>query len=449
MVRRVKPPKETELQGTGLDDVFYSLDGELVDVAEPSVEHLTAAVEHDSQLQALDLALTLPLQKATLRITERKGDKGEAAWLRDHVIAPQRGKGMRTPWQRIQNQQTGGVITRRVYWELSYKRLADGKVCYDEVAWRPPQTCYVRVDKAGTVDGFTQRGIRPDGENVDIPFKKQESFVYIHRADRKPAQGETALQTAYKDYEHKQKNLRLLHIHNQNYALGTLRGKIEDDISDQNPNAQNKAKKLYQKLQRFQGGGGKIVVGQGEEVDIMNNVGASSEFLTTIQYHDSAMLRSCLLQHLALGTGTNVGTWALSRDHSDFYLMSMEAVLDDMAWAAEDDLFTPLIEWNFGKDAVFPEIGYDNLSENEEKAALDLWGRLVVAANRPQGDLWEAITEPAMNHLGIEPEKWKKSLEQDTTNPDFQRNRQLLRQAVKDGDKEVFTEQTKTNGQRK
>jgi len=112
----------------------------------------------------------------------------------------------------------------------------------------------------------------------------------------------------HQNYVDKLRVKRLHNIHLQNFSLGTVIGKYTGS------EGRNALVRFFKKLQEFKGGGGQIVLGEGEEVEFKSAAGPGAEFLAAIEHLDAEMARSCLTQFLVLGQGGNSAVWNLSRD---------------------------------------------------------------------------------------------------------------------------------------
>lgn len=397
----------TDERGAGLEIGYYSVSGELFDRGEPTPPELLYMMETDSQVQSMERAIRLPLQRAELTIEKAEGDKGEAEFVRHILFDPPNAGGMQTPMGQVVQQMISAIFVKRAYFEKVWAINDKNQAVYEKIAFRPVSNCITLMEKQG-LKGFKQRGNYSDGDFFDEDFleKDRKSFIFFHAAAMKPYIGTSILQTAFGDFVDKVRVNRLWNIHLQNYALGTWIGKFVGGV-------QGGAKRLFRKLRGYMGGGGVMVLEQNEEVDLQNRTGAGSEFEAKAKYMDEQMAGSTHLRWQLLGTASKSGSWALSRDHSDFFLMLEEAELDDIAESINYGVIADLVEVNFGKDAAFPVAKFDPLAEEELDAARDSYMTLSTSAYRPTGPLWEALEERFARSVGIPLEVVQKQHEQD------------------------------------
>ena len=362
-------------------------------------------IESDSQAQALLFALTLPILSSNFTIEEGPEDSGEAEFAREVFLQGQHQGGMKTPIHAVLAQMAEAQAIKRSYFEIVWRVREDGHQVIDKLAWRPPRTCDVLVDEKGAVEGFYQEAVTRDGKPIMEYFRKDKAFIYIHQSQRRPIEGISSFQTAYADWQEKLKVNRLHNMHLQNFALPKVIGKYTG-------RAQDGAKRLFNKLRKFSKGvGGSIVMNQaegegaGEEMEYMSVVGAGTEFLDKISFINTQMAGSVLLRFLMLGTESNTGAWALTRDHSDFFLMGQETVQKDIASEFTNGPVAAMTRLNFGEGASFPQAAFAPLSESQQKATLDVWTKLVAAPNKPEAEVWQAIEDIAVRFLGVDIDK--------------------------------------------
>lgn len=390
-------------RGTAMPENLYVIDGTVYEYKDPTTRDIIRAFDVDPQLQATELAMTQPLRSANWSIVPRDGDSGEAYFCREILEnAPEEG-GLKTPMSTIIAQCARAPFVRRAHFELVWGKGDSGE---DEagqdrlidIAYRPPETCRMIADDNGRVLGFRQQGLRPNsGGILDEVFGPNKSFVYIYGAHRNPITGHSLAQTGYKTYLDKQKVMRLYFLHLQNVALSSIKGEYDG------PEGQAGQEKLTRKLQKLRGGG-TVVLGPGESANFFEGGRAGEEFRNALRYLDSQIAGSMLMRFLQLGTDTTTGSWSLSRDHSDFYLMSLESIQHEIASAITSQILSRLVFWNFGPRAKFPAFVFERLSETQRMRALETWEKLVTATTPVNVDqrIMQAISQKAMPALDIE-----------------------------------------------
>ncbi|MDD5501563.1 MAG: DUF935 family protein, partial [Candidatus Omnitrophica bacterium] len=82
------------------------------------------------------------------------------------------------------------------------------------------------------------------------------------------------------------------------------------------------------------------------EFDIKGVSGAIRDIMPSIQHHDRKIAESVLADFLDLGAGDR-GSWALSKDKSSFFLMSLGAVGKNICDTMNEYAVKPLVNYNF------------------------------------------------------------------------------------------------------
>jgi hypothetical protein len=344
---------------------------------------------------ALEQVLTLPIRGAPYTIDPAKGDKGEAELVQSVMMTPNESGGMATPISTLVGQITSAQIFKRAFFERVYKvRESDGKVVYDEVAFRPPATCQARYnDRSGKPNGFRQQ-VWLFGGNlmlnnkqkvpgyVDIP--KVRSYIYTHGKHREPLTGISELETSYWCYQTMSKLLYLW----MNFLEGMAMQRLVVYGNDQ-PEATARA----DDISHLRGSGIVGLVHPAENqktfeaIPSANDAGA--QFAACMTFLENWMASSVLAGFLQLsgaavkgtrgGGGASSGSYGMSEDQSSYYLASREAAAGEIADSIGHDLIRPLVMLNFGTDAAFPKWKFGPLQESMTAVLFSMFGTMAAA----------------------------------------------------------------------
>jgi hypothetical protein len=253
------------------------------------------------------------------------------------------------------------------------------------------------LDTNGSFDGFIQEPPISSPNRTPIRFSPAKSFVYMHQGHLDPGQGRSAYVAAYNRYQHKKKVESLLFQHLMRYAGGVRWGKYGG------PEGKAGAEEFFKNLSSIRGQG-TIVTGVEDDIEILNS-DTSDEFQSTLGHLNSEMARSVLCQFLMLGTETNVGSWALSKDHSDFFLLALEAIMREMESAINKYIIGPLVMFNFGVDSPVPRFRFETMAESTRALAHQTWLSLIEKGALPFNESFgPALDEQARQAMAIPPE---------------------------------------------
>lgn len=397
-VRVLPMPTENSEQGRLVVGPYYALNRYIPERQQPAINEVELMLEIDGQAKALEAVITQPILGTPHFIEAADGDSGEAQFARDKLFTPHFRGGMTTPIETVIQQMTGAFSRRKAYFEKVWERDESGKLAYHKIAFRPALTCEIRFDQNGSFDGFKQETMDENGKPKKIELGPADSFVYVHDSATAPLIGRSMFSAAYRNFIDKLKITQLYFFHCQNIALGNVVGRYEGGSPDGTRRLRDKAAQLK--------GGGVAILDVGESLDRLESGRSADDFRSALDYLNSQMAISLLAQFLNLGTHGDRGSWALSRDQSDFFLISLESKLKEMAMALTEYVLSPLIYYNFGPDAAFPSFAFEPLSETRKRNALEVWQALVTSAaiRNIRPSVLDAIETVALPMVGVDPD---------------------------------------------
>lgn len=322
----------------------------------------------DAKAQTLVQVNALPIQAAPWSIQRGRSEANVYEYI--HRVLTESGSsgGMSTPMQMIIGQMCNADVYKKAFFEKVWIADPDepGRVRYDKIAWRPSTTCAVERDpQNGAFLGFRQMPIRLE-DTDEKRFKAIRSFVYIHGTDRDPLEGVSDMVVPLWCYRTKQKIRYLWYSFLEGQALP----KTVVRASDPNE-AQAAAKKV---IGLRQGG----VVGIGGAIDSIDALESSgkgaAEFRAAMQWLDSESSASNIAGFTDLGAmaAGGTGSFALSKDQTDFFLMGRQANSRDKAYFINHYIIAPLVYWNFGPKAIAPYFEFGPIAQDDAAGAIAL-----------------------------------------------------------------------------
>src|ERR1044072_1063421 len=323
------------------------------------------ALEKDGKLSCIEQALCLPILSAGWRIEAPEGGEKIAEELTDFLkMSPLEG-GMQTQFQMVIAQATSARAYRKAFFEKVYKEQ-DGKVFYERIAYRPPETCRIARDPStGAYKGFRQSPVRQGmpklSDTNDVDIRPPYAWVHINGQRRNPLSGISDLQVPLWCHETKMKILYLwtTFLATQSEPRLTVTGQDPDGDA--------------RKLAALRGGG---VVGlpKGTEAHVLESNGtAANSFKDMINYLDTQMSASVLAGFTDLTSGaTGTGSYALSQDQSDFFVQSLEAYSAELAESITHNVLGDLVVYNHGRAAKFPKFLFEPLADGDVDRCITL-----------------------------------------------------------------------------
>lgn len=367
-------------------------DGKVFDYSDWTARDLETMMKKDYKARQIEAALTFPTIRAQRQILPAKGDSGEADflnkfWNADEQEIDDLNGGCETPLDLIVDQMTSAVVYKKSFHELVWTKGTgdfEGKIVLKRAAWRPQTTTRVLRDpkRNGVPVAIEQEpywlgpGIRRNVFTIEIPANR--SLIHIHGARRDPINGLSDLEVPYWAWKTKQKMLFLWWQFLEGVSLPRVVVKAQDDgIS------RAVAKSIA--AARSSGVIPVNVDGRPDSVDIqaldLSGKG-SDQFMQAVHWLDQCATNAVLAGFLDLTSnaaqGGNVGVH-LSRDASDFFLMTLESKNREIERDIRHQLFAPMVRWNFGPKAKVPVYKFEPLHDEDKTHAVDMLTRLMAS----------------------------------------------------------------------
>jgi hypothetical protein len=386
------PPPFGKEEGSSfgyLDRMFYGWDqkGGVFDYGDWEARDLVEMMKKDYKARQIEGVLALPILSADREIVGVKGDKGELDWLQAFWEADFMEGGCKTPLDTIIGGMTTGITFKKAFFELVFRPGFENKIAYEKVAFRPQTTCrMIRDGNNGDFLGFEQEayaagpGIRENLYPIKIPRKR--AFVYVHGQRLDPLNGSSDLEIAHWCYKTKQKILYLWMQFLESVALPRTIVKAQDV---------EVARQIAGQIARMRGSAILPVGTQGaaNTVDIttLDSSGkGSDQFREAITWLDTAATNSIHAGFLDLtGAAANGirggggGSYALSKDASDYFLQFDQAKCREMERMVRRDLFGPLIRYNFGIARRVPKLKFAPLNSEDKSNQVTMLQALMAA----------------------------------------------------------------------
>lgn len=369
--------------------------------------------------RALEQVLTGPLRGAGWKLVPGKGDTGEAEQMEEQLRRPPGAGGMSTPFQFVLGQMTNAFAMRRSFHAKGFKldpRRNDGTLMYSQLAIRPASTCnLLRDPKSGAYAGFEQemswyapldqRG--PDArKGLRIPFKPSQALVYVHGAHRDPVGGISDMEIVYWCWQTQKKLLFLWLNYLSGVALPRTIVKHKGDDA--------KAKAAAQEIAKLKSSGVAWIDMLAMELDTLDLSGKGpAGFADAIRYLDTSASGSVMATFTDLGaaaagdaSGGARGSFALSKDQTDFFLQGREMVAREMEVTIDWQVLSPIVKWNHGRHGVCPSFKFDPLAGIDEQPILHLLEAVATApATALPAEFVNEIIVEASRILGLDVEK--------------------------------------------
>lgn len=401
-----------EERGTAFDQstlMFSNFeDGEVFNYDAGTIRDFETMLERDGKAATLEQALTLPLRRAQRVIRRGPASVKVTKFVEEALFSQANSGGMKTPLNTVVGQMTGAVVNKKAYFEKVWvEREIGGKsrIAYDKLAWRPATTCSIKRDKStGAYAGFNQTPIRFE-QTDPLFFDPFHSFVYIHGQTRNPLEGISSMTIPFWCYQTKQKIRFLWYSFLEGQSLPKTVVKAQ---------TQQEADRGARKILGLRQGG---VVGLTDKIttDTIESSGkGAAQFKEALQWLDAEASGSALAGFTDLGGSAagGTGSFALSKDQTDFFLMSREAVSDEMSDDFNSYVVADLVRWNFGASEPCPIFEFGPISEDDAAASINLLSTTAGSAtNTLPEEFMDELTEKVASFLNLDTNRVREGLE--------------------------------------
>lgn len=214
--------------------------------------------------------------------------------------------------------------------EIVYERDDRNRWLWRKFAPRGQDTVYQwKFDEDGGLAGFTQMAA-PQYKTITLPIEKL--ILYRTRVERNNPEGRSILRSAWIPYYYAKHIQQIEAIGIERDLAGLPKIKLptgaSTDLNNSNSDA-SIAAKLVRNIRNDEQAG--IVLPDGWELELLSSGGGKSfDTNTVINRYENRMLMAALAQFIMLGQ-EGVGSLALSKDQTDFFTMSVNAVADIIA----------------------------------------------------------------------------------------------------------------------
>lgn len=397
-------------EGTAFDQqsILFSAfdDGAIFDYDYGRVNDINHMLDRDGKARTLEAALTLPIRSAPHAIRRGPARQEVADAISEVLYNPANNGGMTTPLNQVIAQSLGAISHRKAFFEKVLTER-NGRIVYDKLAWRPPQTCSIKRDpKTAAFRGFVQMPVRNE-DTEEIWIKPERAFVYIHGTHRNPLEGVSDMDIPYWCYQTKQKIRFLWYMFLETQSLPKTIAQAADQTSA------NKAARTIAKLRQSGVAGLEDTV----KVKTLESAGrGASQFKEALQWLDSESSGSVLAGFTDLGASAagGTGSFALSKDQTDFFLMSRQAVSRELQDALNQFVIPDLVHYNFGPNEPSPLFDFGPIAEDDAQLAVSL---LQATAQTPAEqsaiprEFFDELIERVAGFLSLNPQRVRDGLD--------------------------------------
>lgn len=364
----------------------------------------------ESQARKVEMVLTLPILSAPQGIAPAKGDKGEAEWVTEVLTRPANAGGMSTPLRTVVAQMTSAFTYRVASFEKVWRDDPDAPprpgrteggtpIVYDKLAFRPAINTRVKRDrKTGAYRGLVQDA--PYGGADPVHIAADRSFTHVNGQHRAPVIGSSDMEIPLVCWKAKQKLRFLWFLFLELHAQPRTAFSDTRETAGDHDNTKAAAR-LYAQLR----GGGAIALPPGVSADVLETGGHAADlYQQALKYLDGEMTGQVLAQFadLAGAAASGTGSFALSKDQSDFFMQSRRWAANELEDTVSNYVIADLVRHNLGPKAAVPRFTIGPLSTPDLTMIMPMLDKLAPVL---PADFVAFIIESTATALGMAPDR--------------------------------------------
>lgn len=384
----------------------------------------------DAQVKAILLMLSLPI-RATQWFVRPKDKSPEAQKIADFIetsLFGGFGEGLQLGFddfiRNVCNMFTFGHSIFEKVFEV-YK----GQIKWKKFAIRPQSTIYdIYYDRNGDCRGIDQYMIHENWQTQYIPIEKL--LIFSHDMQQGDIRGTSVLRSAYKHWSIKDFLYKIVNIGVERNLVGTPvltlpENYTQDDI--------DLADEIVTTLRSSEFGG--VRMPDGFLLEMFEGKRTLIDVLPYIQYQDQLISMSILAQFMNLGASGTSGSFALSSDLSNLFLMMLDSSAKNIANIINVHAIPELVKYNFNSD-LYPTLSFKPMNSTKLITTLKTLvdGKLVLPDDDLEVYIRDMLDLPDQNPA----QSREEAVEQ------FNTNQQIANEAKMVKDNKLSSENTKS-----
>ena len=221
------------------------------------------------------------------------------------------------------------------------------------------------------IPGITQR--LADGRVVEIPMEK--CVVIVNEMEGENWWGTSILRAPYKHWFMKNTFYKIDAIAFERQGLGVPFGKMPPGASQSDADELAKVLKTMRSNNQAY-----VVVQDGYEIGFLDmQARTTRDPSTSIAHHNREIMKSVLAQFLELGADSQTGSKAVSTDHSELFMQSMQSVATNIEASLNSFVVKELVDLNFPNVQKYPVLKCPSIKSEDVAAITAAYSSLVTA----------------------------------------------------------------------
>lgn len=358
---------------------YWGAEGEISRNEKVAIDDLVEMRRRDGQARAISRLFLLSLSSAFAdgEWIAPDGDEGaeeEVQFANDMWNLPPQAGGMTTSktvvLKKLLQGITDGFAAFEEVRQVPEEGVLKGKITLRKLAYRDPRTLRFRVDSKGGFDGLRQIATF-NGRTVDVRIPKEKVFFWTCNAEENPFYGVSMFESAYEHYVIKKKLYYIAHLAAQFAAVPGRIGEVPANADPRHVIAFKKS------LANF-AFNTSMITPPGFKVTPFNG-NTNFNFIQLIDHHNAMMSKSVLASFLDSEQRAALVEIGRVDPNTDFFILALESLMDDIAEQLSAHLMPKYIDWNFGTKK-YPVFKFGQLSDASKSVVKDLFSTVVTSS---------------------------------------------------------------------
>jgi hypothetical protein len=357
---------------------YWGDEGEISRNEKVAIDDLVEMRRRDGQARALVRLFVLPILSAFSEGEWQapEGDEDadkEVQFANDMWSLPPQAGGMTTARTTVLKKMLQGLTDGFAVFE-EVRHVPDdgplkGLITLRKLAYRDPRTLRFRVDDKGGFNGIRQVA-SAGAKTIDVKIPKEKIFFWTCNAEENPFYGVSMFEAAYEHYVIKKKLYYIAHLAAQFAAVPGRVGEVPKGADPRHVAA------FKQSLMNFAFNTAMTVPPDFKVTPFNGNSGF--DFIKLIDHHNHMMSKSVLASFLDQEQRTTLIDIGNVDPNTDFFVMALESIMDDIAEQLSMYLMPKYIDWNFGTKK-YPVFKFGQLSDAARDAIKDIFNVVVTS----------------------------------------------------------------------
>lgn len=326
----------------------------------------------DAQVKAGLLALRLPILAKGYVIKhpvaragwDNKKDKTEEQIeFLEYVFKEMKHSFDETLDQMLSAIPFGFSVTEPVYQKIKEGKFK-GKIGLKKAKVLNPSTVKFKMNDYGDIISVIQE---IGDKKIDLPIEKAIHFT--HDSEFGNPYGGSALHAVHKHWYIKDQMYKFANMAYERNGSPLLVGTVK------NKNEVGKMRRILDSILSRTG----VAISGTDDIKVLDTT-KTMDFVNYVNHHNTMILRGLMIPSLMLGNeGSGSGSYALGQSHFDLFLFRLQSIQRDMEKVINDKIIKRLIDINFGKQDIYPELQFKPLMDKDRDQLSDIFFKLVNA----------------------------------------------------------------------